>query len=543
MTVPPSARVAGADARDPALRPALRVRRRGRQRPRRVVLHGVMPGRRYVVGKGESCGHPGRGHLRQPAPCRGLARERRLVGRRRRLDQRRARRAGRRRCSAAPRRRRRRARRRSGWRTGCASSSRRAPRDRRATTRGARPPRPPMVTPTPARRTTHAATAILAARVAPTDDADARPAGGREETRFASRRRRPAACAPCRSPRRAAGERRPLAPPDAGGRPPPRRRVGSSPRRSSSSITDGALRSSSTATTACRSTASRTPPGDALALAAGREDGARRRLARRPRLHARPGAPPASTEMTMPFSLRAAQPGDADRAGSAAAGAARASRAALGARVELQHRLRPHRRRGRVVLRQPARIATKTRTARSPASGAAVRRRRRRRRRGDGADREPRARRPPAWRPRRRAVPMPPRVRRAMLGADRAIASRIAQVTASPGAATVAMCAPINAAGVEVADRLGRRLPRLPARRARGETRFELLTRDDTFRQLDEAPPDGGSPDDPARMVGNGATTGANVARARPRLAASCSLLCSDGVHKHLDADRLAPAC
>jgi len=37
------------------------------------------------------------------------------------------------------------------------------------------------------------------------------------------------------------------------------------------------------------------------------------------------------------------------------------------------------------------------------------------------------------------------RVRAAMLDADRAIAQRIAQVTDSPGAATVALCAPVNA--------------------------------------------------------------------------------------------------
>ena len=36
------------------------------------------------------------------------------------------------------------------------------------------------------------------------------------------------------------------------------------------------------------------------------------------------------------------------------------------------------------------------------------------------------------------------RVRAAMLDADRAIAQRIAQVTDSPGAATVALCAPVN---------------------------------------------------------------------------------------------------
>jgi len=67
----------------------------------------------------------------------------------------------------------------------------------------------------------------------------------------------------------------------------------------------------------------------------------------------------------------------------------------------------------------------------------------------------------------------------------------------------------------------------------RGELHFELLTRDDTFRQLDEAPPDGGSPDDPARMVGNGATTGANVV-VRGLGSGELLALCSDGLHKHV---------
>jgi serine/threonine protein phosphatase PrpC len=68
----------------------------------------------------------------------------------------------------------------------------------------------------------------------------------------------------------------------------------------------------------------------------------------------------------------------------------------------------------------------------------------------------------------------------------------------------------------------------------RGVRGIELLTRDDTFAHLNETPPEGSSPDDPARMVGNGATSGANVALhdlARGDLLA----LCSDGVHKHLD--------
>ena len=125
------------------------------------------------------------------------------------------------------------------------------------------------------------------------------------------------------------------------------------------------------------------------------------------------------------------------------------------------------------------------------------------------------------------------RVAAAMLGADRAIAEAIARVTDRPGAATVAMCAPVDAFAARwlvawVGDcRVYRWSPR-------DDGRLDLLTRDDTFGALGEAVPAGGSPTDPARMVGNGATTGANAALhalGRGELLA----ICSDGVHKHLD--------
>ena len=125
------------------------------------------------------------------------------------------------------------------------------------------------------------------------------------------------------------------------------------------------------------------------------------------------------------------------------------------------------------------------------------------------------------------------RVATAMLGADRAIAAAIARVTDRPGAATVALCAPLDVFAAKwlvgwVGDcRAYRWSPR-------DDGRIELLTRDDTFAHLGESPPPGGSPADPARMVGNGATTGANavvLGIERGELLA----LCSDGVHKHLD--------
>ena len=127
------------------------------------------------------------------------------------------------------------------------------------------------------------------------------------------------------------------------------------------------------------------------------------------------------------------------------------------------------------------------------------------------------------------------RVRRAMLDADRAIAQRIAKVTDSPGAATVALCAPVNLLASKwlIAWVGDCRVYRLAMR---GQRAIELLTCDDTFRHLGEQPPAGGALDDPARMVGNGATAGANVAL-HDVACDDMLVLCSDGVHKFLDRD------
>ncbi|MEO6364034.1 MAG: protein phosphatase 2C domain-containing protein [Caldimonas sp.] len=121
----------------------------------------------------------------------------------------------------------------------------------------------------------------------------------------------------------------------------------------------------------------------------------------------------------------------------------------------------------------------------------------------------------------------------AMLAGDRVIAAAISRVTENPGAATVALCAALDPGAASwliawVGDCRVYRWSPLAAR-------LECLTRDDTFGQLGEAPPPGGSADDPARMVGNGATDGANCAThtlAHRQLLA----ICSDGVHKHLDS-------
>ncbi len=125
-------------------------------------------------------------------------------------------------------------------------------------------------------------------------------------------------------------------------------------------------------------------------------------------------------------------------------------------------------------------------------------------------------------------------VRSAMLEADRAIAGTIARVTAQPGAATVAMCAPVDvfAARWLVAWVGDCRVYRIAMRPEPG---IDLLTLDDTFGNLGEAPPPGGSLDDPARMVGNGAVAGANVAL-HELGRGDVIAVCSDGVHKFVDA-------
>ena len=300
-------------------------------------------------------------------------------------------------------------------RTGCASSSRRAPRGRPSEYPwlALRPSQgsPSMVTPiaTASGTLRTPRTAILAARVAPdlaTPTTQILPAA-RDESAIPpdalARRRR---AHPAADAGRAAGERRPLAPPDAGRRPRPRRRLGASPRHRRDR-SGGRLRRRRPRRQrrddrwrgACRRRS--------RALAAGAEAGARRRLAGGGALRARRWRWPetASTEMSLPFSphslVTPIEP--------ASARLARAQRrpAAVGARDQLQHRLRPDRRRGRVVVRQPA-PSQRGRAQPARPSDAAVRRRRRRRRRGDGRDREPRARRPPALAPSTAPGPMRP---------------------------------------------------------------------------------------------------------------------------------------
>src|SRR6185436_14545828 len=100
------------------------------------------------------------------------------------------------------------------------------------------------------------------------------------------------------------------------------------------------------------------------------------------------------------------------------------------------------------------------------------------------------------------------------------------------GAATVALCAGTGALLSKwliawVGD------CRVYRVRAAHDEPAELLTRDDTYGHLGEDPPLGGSPDDPARMVGNGAVTAPNVESVHLG-DGEMLVLCSDGLHKHV---------
>lgn len=129
-------------------------------------------------------------------------------------------------------------------------------------------------------------------------------------------------------------------------------------------------------------------------------------------------------------------------------------------------------------------------------------------------------------------------IRDALLCADREVGRSIASHTDASGAATVALCA---GTGVLLSKWLiawvgDCRVYRISAG---SEEPAQLLTVDDTYRHLSEPPPSGGSSDDPARMVGNGAVSEPNVGQVALRRG-EMLVLCSDGVHKHVAARDLS---
>src|SRR6185436_5290741 len=130
------------------------------------------------------------------------------------------------------------------------------------------------------------------------------------------------------------------------------------------------------------------------------------------------------------------------------------------------------------------------------------------------------------------------RIRDAVLRADREVGRSIARHTDGAGAATVALCA---GTGMLLSRWLiawvgDCRVYRVSAR---GEEPAQLLTVDDTYGHLSEVPPPGGSRDDPARMVGNGAVSSPNVEHVALH-DGEMLVLCSDGLHKHIEPGDLS---
>jgi protein phosphatase len=129
-------------------------------------------------------------------------------------------------------------------------------------------------------------------------------------------------------------------------------------------------------------------------------------------------------------------------------------------------------------------------------------------------------------------------IRDALLDADCELGRGIAQLAASSGAATVALCA---GTGASVARWLIAWVGdcRVYRVRAAPDGPAELLTRDDTYDHLGETPPPGGSPHDPARMVGNGAVAAPNVGGVDLG-DGEMLVLCSDGLHRHVEPLEIA---
>jgi len=127
-------------------------------------------------------------------------------------------------------------------------------------------------------------------------------------------------------------------------------------------------------------------------------------------------------------------------------------------------------------------------------------------------------------------------IRDALLDADRGIAKGIADQSATTGAATVALCAGSGALRAKwwIAWVGDCRVYRVGSGHI-----AEVMTSDDTYRHLSEEPPPGGSLDDPARMIGNGAVSAPNIERADLRWD-EMLVLCSDGVHKYVDPVEIA---
>jgi protein phosphatase len=131
-----------------------------------------------------------------------------------------------------------------------------------------------------------------------------------------------------------------------------------------------------------------------------------------------------------------------------------------------------------------------------------------------------------------------PAIRNALLCADREVGRSISSHTKASGAATVALCA---GTGMLLSQWLVAWVGDCRVYRVRNgpDEPAQALTVDDTYSHLSEMPPPGGSGDDPARMVGNGAVSAPNVEQVALRRG-EMLVICSDGVHKHVGPQELS---
>ena len=131
-------------------------------------------------------------------------------------------------------------------------------------------------------------------------------------------------------------------------------------------------------------------------------------------------------------------------------------------------------------------------------------------------------------------------IRKWMLLAEGQVQLKLREVSYEPGAATLAAAWLLPACAVPASGAQGHILRVGDARLYRFDgARLAPLTVDQTYASVGEAPPEGATADDPARMVGTGFTGRPEVVPLR-LAPGDTLLLCSDGLHRGLASQDMA---